>query len=154
MSMSDPVADMLTRMRNAQQAHKDVVAMPSSKIKVALAGILKKEGYIDSFRLITKYEDLESKKSYDCFAKRFSGVSEKQPVLLIQLKYHLGKPVMSLLKRVSKPGHRVYKKSTELPKVMSGLGIAIISTPKGVLTDHEARRKDVNVGGEIMCYVA
>lgn len=154
MSMSDPIADMLTRMRNGQQANKSTVAMPSSKIKVALASVLKREGYIDSFHIKTETDKVVENKSKNDNLKKVHLASQKKPILVIELKYHLGRPVMSQLKRISKPGRRVYKKSADLPRVMSGLGIAIISTPRGLLTDHEARRKDINVGGEVMCYVA
>lgn len=127
----DPIADMLTRIRNAQRADKVTVSMPNSKTKVAIAKVLKDEGYIEGFA--------ESK------------VDEK-PVLEISLKYFEGDPVISELKRVSTPGRRQYKGKTELPQVAGGLGIAIISTSKGIMTDRQAR--EAGVGGEILCYVA
>ena len=131
MSMSDPISDMLTRIRNAQQAEKASVAMPSSKLKVAIAKVLKDEGYIDDFAV-----------------RENGGLSE----LDIALKYYAGRPVIERIERVSKPGLRVYKGATELPRVMNGLGIAIVSTPKGVMTDRKARAG--NVGGEVLCVVA
>lgn len=131
MAMSDPIADMLTRIRNAQQAEKVVVAMPSSKLKVAIAKVLKEEGYIDDFSV--------------------AGEAAK-PVLELALKYYAGRPVIERIERVSRPGLRVYKGSGEIPKVMNGLGVAIVSTPKGVMTDRKARA--TNVGGEVLCYVA
>lgn len=131
MSMSDPIADMLTRIRNAQQVNKVSVAMPSSKVKVAIAQVLKDEGYIDSF-------DVKSE----------GGKSE----LNIALKYYVGRPVIERLERVSRPGLRVYKGRDELPSVMNGLGVAIVSTSKGVMTDRKARAE--GHGGEILCYVA
>ena len=117
MSMSDPIADMLTRIRNAQQVKKSSVAMPSSKVKVAIATVLKDEGYIDSF-----------------------DVSEEagKAQLNIALKYYVGRPVIERLERVSRPGLRIYKGRDELPSVMNGLGVAIVSTPKGVMTDRKA----------------
>ena len=131
MSMSDPIADMLTRIRNAQLAQKIEVKMPSSKLKLSIAEVLKKEGYIDEFVVSN-----ESKKSS----------------LSILLKYYSGKPVIETIERVSKPGLRIYKKSKDIPKVLNGLGIAIISTSKGVMTDRNARAE--GVGGEILCIVA
>ena len=131
MSMTDPIADMLTRIRNAQMAQKSSVAMPSSKIKVAIAGVLKDEGYIDDF------------------AVRDNG---GKPELDIALKYYAGRPVIERIERVSKPGLRVYKGTDDLPRVMNGLGVAIVSTPKGVMTDRKARQ--TGVGGEVLCYVA
>jgi len=127
MSMSDPVADMLTRIRNAQQAAKVSVSMPASKLKAAIAQVLKDEGYIDDFVV------------------RGEGSSRD---LTIGLKYYAGRPVIERIERVSKPGLRVYCGCNDLPKVMNGLGVAIVSTPKGVMADHEAR--DANVGGEIL----
>lgn len=131
MSMSDPVADMLTRIRNAQAAQKSFVAMPSSKLKVAIAQVLKSEGYIEDFVV------------------RGDGVKRE---LNLALKYYAGRPVIERIERVSRPGLRVYKGSNSLPKVMNGLGVAIVSTPAGVMTDSRARAD--NVGGEVLCIVA
>ncbi|BBO21945.1 MAG: 30S ribosomal protein S8 [Burkholderiales bacterium] len=131
MSMTDPVADMLTRIRNAQLAQKNSVAMPSSKLKVAIAAVLKDEGYIDDFAV----RDADGKSQLD-----------------IALKYYAGRPVIERIERISRPGLRVYKGSNDLPRVMNGLGIAIVSTPKGVMTDRRARA--TNVGGEVLCIVA
>ena len=128
MSMTDPVADMLTRIRNAQMAEKVSVAMPSSKIKVAIASVLKDEGYIDDFAV----RDTEGKAQLD-----------------LALKYYEGNPVIGRIERVSRPGLRVYKGKDELPRVLDGLGVAIVSTPKGVMTDRKARAS--NVGGEVLC---
>ncbi|RMF29289.1 MAG: 30S ribosomal protein S8 [Chloroflexi bacterium] len=134
MTVTDPIADMLTRIRNALMAGHTTVAMPSSKMKVAIARILKEEGYIEDFVV---------------------GDERPQPVLRIQLKYvgqrRHRRPVITGLKRVSKPGRRVYVGKREIPWVLSGMGIAILSTPKGVLTDQQARR--LGVGGEVLCYV-
>jgi small subunit ribosomal protein S8 len=131
MSMSDPIADMLTRIRNAQMVEKVSVAMPSSKVKVAIAQVLKDEGYIDGF------------------AVKSEGVKSE---LNIALKYYAGRPVIERLERVSKPGLRVYRGRNDIPQVMNGLGVAIVSTPKGVMTDRKARA--TGVGGEVICYVA
>ena len=131
MSMSDPIADMLTRIRNAQAVEKASVVMPSSKLKVAIAKVLKDEGYIDEFAVTEQ-----------------GGKS----TLTIGLKYYAGRPVIERVERVSRPGLRVYKPSAEIPRVMNGLGIAIVSTPQGVMTDRSARA--ANVGGEVLCYVA
>jgi small subunit ribosomal protein S8 len=131
MSMSDPIADMLTRIRNAQLVEKATVTMPSSKLKVAIAQVLKDEGYIDDFRV-----------------RADSGV----PALEIALKYYAGRPVIERLERVSRPGLRVYRGRDAIPKVMNGLGIAIVTTPKGVMTDRKARA--TGVGGEVLCVVA
>ena len=131
MSMTDPVADMLTRIRNAQSAQKEAVLMPSSKLKVAIANVLKDEGYIDEY------------------AVRENG---GKPLLDIALKYYAGRAVIERIERVSKPGLRVYRGKDELPQVMNGLGVAIVSTPKGVMTDRNARA--ANVGGEVLCIVA
>ena len=131
MSMTDPVADMLTRIRNAQIAEKASVAMPSSKIKVAIASVLKDEGYIDDFAV----RDTDGKAQLD-----------------LALKYYAGNPVIGRIERVSRPGIRVYKGKDELPRVLDGLGVAIVSTPKGVMTDRKARAS--NVGGEVLCIVA
>ena len=131
MSMSDPIADMLTRIRNAQMAQKGSVVMPSSKIKVAIAGVLQSEGYIDGFsvRADGSKADLE-----------------------LSLKYYSGRPVIERIERVSRPGLRVYRGSDDLPRVMNGLGVAIVSTPRGVMTDRKARAE--KVGGEVLCIVA
>lgn len=131
MSMSDPIADMLTRIRNAQMAEKPSVTMPSSKLKEAIARVLKDEGYIEGYSV-----------------RRDGNKAE----LDIQLKYYAGKPVIERIERVSKPGLRIYRGKDELPRVMNGLGIAIVSTPKGVMTDRKARH--ANVGGEVLCIVA
>lgn len=131
MSMTDPIADMLTRIRNGQMAEKLGVSMPSSKIKEAIAKVLLDEGYIENF------------------AVRKDGAKAE---LDIELKYYAGRPVIERLERVSRPGLRIYRGQQNLPKVMNGLGIAIVSTPKGVMTDRKAR--SVNVGGEVICIVA
>ena len=130
MSMQDPIADMLTRIRNGQAANKVTINMPSSKLKVAIADVLAKEGYIESFKVV-------------------EGV---KPELEITLKYFQGKPVVESIQRVSRPGLRIYKRKDELPKVLGGLGIAVVSTSKGVMTDRAARQ--AGLGGEIICYVA
>lgn len=131
MSMTDPVADMLTRIRNAQMAAKVSVSMPSSKLKLAIAKVLKDEGYIEGFVV--------------------KGNGDK-PELDLELKYYGGYPVIERIDRVSRPGLRVYKGKDDLPKVMNGLGVAIVSTSKGVMTDRQARAG--NMGGEIICIVA
>ena len=131
MSMSDPIADMLTRVRNALSVGKISVSMPSSKQKVAIASVLKEEGYIKDYN--------ESKDG-------------NKPVLSIELKYYEGKPVIELLQRISRPGLRVYKSKDDLPQVMGGLGVAIVSTSSGLMTDRNARQ--TGHGGEIVCYVA
>ena len=131
MSFSDPIADMLTRIRNAQAVQKPGVTMPSSKLKVAIAKVLKDEGYIDGFEI--------------------SGDAAK-PVLNIGLKYYAGRAVIERIERVSKPGLRIYKGRHDIPQVLNGLGVAIISTPQGVMTDRKARAN--GVGGEVICYVA
>ena len=130
MSMQDPIADMLTRIRNGQAANKVAINMPSSKLKVAIANVLAAEGYIESVKV------LEGAK----------------PELEITLKYFQGKPVVESIQRVSRPGLRIYKRKDELPKVMGGLGVAVTSTSKGVMTDRAARQ--AGLGGEIICYVA
>lgn len=130
MSMHDPISDMLTRVRNAQRANKASVAMPSSKLKVAIANVLKEEGYIEDF----------------------SVNAEAKPTLEIQLKYYAGRPVIERIQRVSRPGLRVYKGSNDIPTVMNGLGVVIVSTSKGVMTDRKARAN--GVGGELLCVVA
>ena len=131
MSMSDPVADMLTRIRNAQLSEKPSTAMASSKLKVAIAKVLKDEGYIDDFTV--------------------SEIGGK-PRLEIGLKYYAGRPVIERIERVSRPGLRVYRPSRSVPRVMNGLGIAIVSTSKGVMTDRKAR--GLGIGGEVLCLVA
>ena len=131
MSMSDPIADMLTRIRNAQAADKVNVSVPSSKLKVAIAKVLKDEGYIEDF------------------AVRENGA---KPTLELGLKYYAGRPVIERIERVSRPGLRIYKGSGEIPKVMNGLGVAIVSTSRGVMTDKKARA--AGVGGEVLCIVA
>ncbi|TSE23529.1 30S ribosomal protein S8 [Tepidimonas sediminis] len=131
MSMSDPIADMLTRIRNAQMVEKASVSMPASKLKTAIAQVLKEEGYIDGFQI-----------------KEQGGKKE----LEIALKYYAGRPVIERIERVSRPGLRVYRGAKEIPQVMNGLGVAIVTTPKGVMTDRKARA--VGVGGEVLCYVA
>lgn len=131
MSMTDPVADMLTRIRNAQQANKTDVNMPASKLKQNIATVLKDEGYILGFN---------------------SSEVEGKPVLSIALKYFEGKAVISAIDRVSRPGLRVYKAANDLPKVIGGLGVAIVSTSKGVMTDRKAR--ELGQGGEVLCSVS
>jgi len=131
MSMTDPIADMLTRIRNAQMVERATVEMPSSKVKIAIAKVLKDEGYIDGFKL---------------------GGEEAKPVLEIALRYHAGRPVIERIERVSSPGLRIYRGKDEIPNVMNGLGIAIVSTSQGVMTDRKARA--TGVGGEVLCIVA
>ena len=131
MSMSDPIADMLTRIRNAQMVEKAVVLVPSSKVKVAIAQVLKDEGYIDGFSIKT---------------------DEGKTQLEIALKYYAGRPVIERIERVSRPGLRVYKGHGSIPQVMNGLGVAIVTTPQGVMTDRKARA--TGIGGEVLCYVA
>lgn len=131
MSMTDPVADMLTRIRNAQQAKKSDVTMPASKVKLSIANVLKNEGYIASYNVA----DVDGK-----------------PVLSILLKYFEGKPVISKIDRVSRPGLRVYKSAKDLPKIIGGLGVAIVSTSKGVMADRKAR--ELGQGGEVLCSVS
>ena len=130
MSMSDPIADMLTRIRNAQLVEKASVTMPSSKLKVAIAKVLKDEGYIDDFAVR----------------------GDEKPELEIALKYYAGRPVIERIERVSRPGLRIYKGRHDIPTVMNGLGVAIVTTPKGVMTDRKARQ--AGIGGEVLCYVA
>lgn len=130
MSMQDPIADMLTRIRNGQAANKVSVKMPSAKLKVAIAKLLKEEGYITDYAV--------------------SG--EAKPELEVTLKYFQGQPVVETIQRVSRPGLRIYKGKNDLPKVMAGLGIAIVSTSKGLMTDRAARLQ--GMGGEVICYVA
>jgi len=131
MSMSDPIADMLTRIRNAQSVEKPSVVMPSSKLKAAIAKVLKDEGYIDDFAIRG---------------------DAARPELEIALKYYAGRPVIERIERVSRPGLRIYKGRHDIPQVMNGLGVAIVTTPQGVMTDRKARA--VGVGGEVLCYVA
>ena len=131
MSMSDPIADMLTRIRNAQSVEKPSVLMPSSKLKLAIAQVLKDEGYIDDF------------------AVRGDAA---RPELEISLKYYAGRPVIERIERVSRPGLRIYKGRHDIPQVMNGLGVAIVTTPQGVMTDRKARA--AGIGGEVLCYVA
>lgn len=131
MSMSDPIADMLTRIRNAQSVEKATVSMPASKLKSAIARVLHEEGYIDGFKI--------------------SGETAKKE-LIIDLKYYAGRPVIESIERVSRPGLRIYRGSDSLPKVLNGLGVAIVTTPKGVMTDRKARSS--GLGGEVLCYVA
>jgi small subunit ribosomal protein S8 len=131
MSMTDPIADMLTRIRNALSAGKLTVTMPSSKQKVAIANLLKEEGYVSTVTA----KDIDGK-----------------PVLEVALKYYEGAPVIDMIKRVSRPGLRVYKGKDEIPTVMNGLGIAVVSTSKGLMTDRAARK--AGHGGEVICFVA
>ena len=131
MSMSDPISDMLTRIRNAQMVGHTEVSMPASRLKAAIAQVLKDEGYIEDFAL----RDAGAKKE-----------------LRIGLKYYAGRPVIERLERVSKPGLRVYKGRNDIPKVLNGLGVAILSTSRGVMTDRKARAD--GVGGEVLCFVA
>ncbi|GLR72451.1 30S ribosomal protein S8 [Agaribacter marinus] len=130
MSMQDPIADMFTRIRNGQQASKVTISMPSSKLRVAIAKLLQDEGYVEGF----------------------SVEGDVKPTLQVSLKYFEGKKVIDTIQRVSRPGLRIYKKKDELPKVLGGLGIAIVSTSKGVMTDRAARK--AGMGGEIIGYVA
>jgi small subunit ribosomal protein S8 len=129
--MSDPIADMLTRIRNAQLSEKQSVVMPTSKLKVSIAKVLKDEGYIDDFAV-----------------RDSAGKSQVE----ISLKYYAGRPVIEKIERISRPGLRIYKPSRDIPQVMNGLGIAIVSTSKGVMTDRKAR--GLGVGGEVLCIVA
>jgi small subunit ribosomal protein S8 len=131
MSMSDPIADMLTRIRNAQSVNKISVSMPASKIKGAIANVLKDEGYIEDFSVLP---------------------NDGKPLLSISLKYYAGRPVIERIERVSKPGLRVYKSGQNIPKVMNGLGVTIVSTSKGVMTDRKAQA--AGIGGELLCVVA
>ncbi|MAS81531.1 MAG: 30S ribosomal protein S8 [Legionellales bacterium] len=131
MSMSDPISDMLTRIRNSLQRNKRNVKMPSSKLKVAIATILKQEGYI-----------------LDCSVEE----NDKKAILTIELKYFEGKAVIETIKRISRPSLRSYKSADDLPKVLGGLGVAVISTAKGVMTDKSAREH--GIGGEVLCFVS
>jgi len=129
--MSDPIADLLTRIRNAQMVAKPTVLVPSSKVKVAIAQVLKDEGYIEGFKV---------------------SIADGKSELEIALKYYAGRPVIERIERVSRPGLRVYRGSDAIPQVQNGLGVAIITTPQGVMTDRKARA--TGVGGEVLCYVA
>jgi small subunit ribosomal protein S8 len=129
--MSDPIADMFTRIRNGQQVGKVSVSMPSSKRKIAIAGLLQDEGYIAGYSLSEQ---------------------DSKPALSVELKYFQGKPVIEMIQRVSRPGLRIYKGNKELPKVRGGLGVAIISTSKGLMSDRAARA--AGHGGEVLAYVA
>jgi small subunit ribosomal protein S8 len=131
MSMTDPVADLLTRIRNGQCARKAEVSLDSSKLKTAIVRVLKEEGYVADYRV-----DAEGEK----------------PKLTIGLKYYEGRPVIDRLERVSRPGLRIYRGKDELPKVLGGMGTVIVSTPKGVMTDRQAR--SIGQGGEVLCIVA
>lgn len=131
MSMSDPIADMLTRIRNAQAANKEKVSVPASKVKAAIANLLKNEGFVSAVDQTTE---------------------DNKPVLSIALKYYEGKPVIEELKRVSRPGLRIYKNADDLPKVRGGLGVAVVSTSKGIVSDREARK--AGIGGEVICFVS
>tara|TARA_X000000950_G_scaffold5390_1_gene5569 strand:+ start:255 stop:650 length:396 start_codon:yes stop_codon:yes gene_type:complete len=130
MSLSDPIGDMIARVKNAQARKHKKVELPSSKFKSKIAGILKNEGFIKDFKVSTE---------------------EKRNILSLELKYHSGNPVISNFERVSKPGRRIFSSADSLPKINNGLGIAILSTPKGVMTDIDARKQ--KVGGEIVCKV-
>jgi small subunit ribosomal protein S8 len=129
--MSDPIADMLTRIRNAQSANKASVAMPASRVKGAIAGVLKDEGYIEDFAVRE---------------------NDGKPMLDISLKYYAGRPVIEKIERVSRPGLRIYRGNDKIPQVMNGLGVAIVSTSRGVMTDRKARA--AGIGGEVLCVVA
>ena len=130
MSLSDPIGDMIARVKNAQARNHKKVELPSSNFKSKIADILKNEGFIKDFKIVEE---------------------EKKPVLSLELKYHSGNPVISNFERVSKPGRRIFSSADSLPKINNGLGIAIVSTPKGVMTDMDARKQ--KVGGEVICKV-
>jgi len=130
MSLSDPIGDMIARVKNAQDRNHKKVDLPSSNFKVKIADILKNEGFIKDFKV---------------------NKDSKKPLLTLELKYHSGNPVISNFERVSKPGRRIFSSADGLPKINNGLGIAIVSTPKGVMTDMDARKN--RVGGEIICKV-
>lgn len=130
MSMQDPIADMLTRIRNAQMAEKKSVSMPSSTLKVEIAKVLKEEGYVSAYEVTQ---------------------TDNKPFLSVELKYFNGNPVIETIDRVSRPGLRIYKSAADLPKVNAGLGVSIVSTSKGLMTDRAARA--LGVGGEIICNV-
>ncbi len=127
--MQDPVADMLTRIRNGQSANKSVISIPASKLKIEIVNLLKKEGFIRDYKI----------------------EGDIKPNLKLELKYYQSKPVIEYIKRVSRPGLRIYKKKNALPKVMAGMGVVVVSTSKGIMTDRTARQ--VGLGGEIICYV-
>ena len=129
MSLSDPIGDMLARIKNAQLRNHNKVSLPSSKFKAKIADVLKSEGYITDYKI---YDD-------------------KKPLIEINLKYNSGNPVINTIERVSKPGRRIFSSASSLPKINNGLGIAIVSTPQGVMTDVDARKK--KLGGEIICKV-
>jgi small subunit ribosomal protein S8 len=131
MSLSDPIADMLTRIRNGQGARKTHVTMPSSKIKVAISAVLQDEGYINGFEVSDE---------------------TAKPTLSVQLRYYEGQPVISRIGRVSRPGLRVYRGKDDIPEIMGGLGVAVVSTSRGVMSDKAARA--AGYGGEVLCYVA
>ncbi len=131
MSMQDPISDMLTYIRNAQMVGKDEINMPLAKLKLSVADVLKEEGYIENYAVVKEAQ---------------------KPTLSIKLKYYQGLPVIELLQRISTPGRRVYKGKDELPQVKGGLGVAIISTSKGVMSDRRARH--LQLGGEVLCYVS
>lgn len=131
MSMTDPIADMLTRIRNGQSANKIEVTMPGSRLKVSIAKVLEEEGYILGYE---------------------AGEVDKKPVLSVKLKYYQGKPVISQIDRVSRPGLRLYRGKLSLPRVLGGLGVAIVSTSSGVMSDRSARES--GQGGEVLCYVS
>ena len=130
MSLSDPIGDMIARIKNAQLRNHKIVELPSSNFKISISEILKSEGYIIDYKINDE---------------------KKKPTLSINLKYHSGNPVISTIERISKPGRRIFSSADSLPKINNGLGIAIISTPKGVMTDLDARKQ--KVGGEIICKV-
>ena len=130
MSLSDPIGDMIARIKNAQLRNHKIVELPSSNFKISISEILKSEGYIIDYKI---------------------NDDNKKPTLSINLKYHSGNPVISTIERISKPGRRIFSSADSLPKINNGLGIAIISTPKGVMTDLDARKQ--KVGGEIICKV-
>ena len=130
MSLSDPIGDMIARIKNAQMRNHKVVELPSSNFKISISEILKSEGYINDYKI---------------------NEETKKPTLSINLKYHSGNPVISTIERVSKPGRRIFSSAESLPKINNGLGIAIVSTPKGVMSDIDARKN--KIGGEIICKV-
>lgn len=134
MSMQDPLADMLVRIKNAQQRIKPLVSMPSSNLKVAVAKVMQKEGYIQGYRIDNDTE-----------------ATLKKPILTIDLKYYQGKAVISELNRISKPSLRSYSSFSQLPKIRGGLGVSVVSTSKGVMTDRQARH--LRVGGELLCTI-
>jgi small subunit ribosomal protein S8 len=131
MSMTDPIADFLTRIRNGQTSGKTEINVPTSKVKIAIAQVLKEEGYIEDFT---------------------AGELDGKPNLAVQLKYHQGRPVIDRIERISRPGLRVYKGKDELPSILGGLGVAIVSTSQGVMTDRQARAS--GHGGEVICIVS